>query len=129
MPDINILATLVAAISSFMLGGLWYSPALFGKAWMAETGVKGDEQHPAKVFGSAFVFTLVSAFAFATLLGPAPELKQALCMGLMVGIGFVAASFGINYQFSNNSFRLLFIDAGYHCGQFLLYGLILGLWH
>lgn len=129
MPDINILATVVAAISSFFLGGLWYSPALFGKTWMAETGVKGDEQHPGKVFGTAFLFTLISAFVFACLLGPAPELMQSIKFGLLVGVGFVAASFGINYQFSNKSFRLLLIDAGYHCGQFVIYAVILGLWH
>jgi hypothetical protein len=47
----------------------------------------------------------------------------------MVGGGFVAASFGINYQFANKPFVLWLIDGGYHVGQFLLYGLILGLWH
>jgi hypothetical protein len=31
---INYLAVLVAALSTFVLGGLWYSPMLFGKAWM-----------------------------------------------------------------------------------------------
>jgi hypothetical protein len=30
MPHINIVAALVAAISSFLLGGLWYSRVLFG---------------------------------------------------------------------------------------------------
>ncbi len=35
MPHINWLAVLVAAISSFVLGGLWYSKALFGRAWMS----------------------------------------------------------------------------------------------
>lgn len=129
MPDINLLAVLVAAISSFFLGGLWYSPVLFGKAWMKETGVKGDEQHPAKVFGTSFIFTLISAFVFATLLGPNPELERAIIFGLYVGLGFVATSFGINYQFSNKRFRLLLIDAGYHVGQFVIYGIILGYWH
>ncbi|MGB0834026.1 MAG: DUF1761 domain-containing protein [Psychrobium sp.] len=128
MPDINLLAVLVAAISSFMLGGVWYS-LLFGKVWMAETGVKGDEQHPAKVFGTSFIFTLIAAFVFATLLGPNPELERAITFGLYVGLGFVATSFGINYQFSNKSFRLLLIDAGYHVGQFVIYGAILGAWH
>ena len=47
----NYLAVLVAAISSFMLGGLWYSPALFGRAWNAENGGEKPPGHPAKVFG------------------------------------------------------------------------------
>lgn len=31
MHTINWLAVLVAGISAFILGGVWYSPALFGK--------------------------------------------------------------------------------------------------
>ena len=31
---INYFAVLAAAVSTFVLGGLWYSPMLFGKAWM-----------------------------------------------------------------------------------------------
>ncbi len=36
MNSINWLAVFVAGISAFVLGGVWYSPALFGKAWMKE---------------------------------------------------------------------------------------------
>ncbi len=49
--------------------------------------------------------------------------------GALVGFGFVAASFGINYQFAQRSFKLWLIDGGYHTVQFLLFGVILGLWH
>ena len=49
--------------------------------------------------------------------------------GLLVGAGFVAASFGINYQFAQRSFKLWLIDSGYHIVQFMVFGLVLGLWH
>ncbi len=39
MPEINYLAVVVAALGSFLLGGLWYSPALFGKVWQREAGL------------------------------------------------------------------------------------------
>lgn len=129
MEGINVWAVLVAAVSSFALGGLWYGP-LFQKAWCREAGVdptKGG--HPAKVFGGAFVFSLLSAYAFSRIVGPAPGLHEALHMGAMVGFCFVAASFGINYLFANRSLKLWLIDGGYHTLQFTLYGLILGLWH
>jgi len=32
MPEFNIWAVLTAAVSAFLLGGLWYSPALFARA-------------------------------------------------------------------------------------------------
>src|SRR4051812_47000535 len=43
MPEISWLAVVVGAVASFLLGGLWYSPVLFGKAWQRETGLT-DEQ-------------------------------------------------------------------------------------
>ncbi|NNC78348.1 MAG: DUF1761 domain-containing protein [Woeseiaceae bacterium] len=129
--DINIWAVLVAAVSSFLLGGLWYSPMLFlnpwNKAMNRSDGEKGP--HPAQTFGIAFAFALLSAFLFAKLLGPAPQMLYAVHMGFFVGLGFVAASFGINYQFANRPFSALFIDGGYHTAQFVLFGVVLGFWH
>jgi hypothetical protein len=130
--DINILAVIVAAASSFLVGGLWYSAALFGAVWNRENGSPSKSQgagHPAKVFGVSFIFSLVAAFAFALWLGPAPPLPTALTHGFLAGFGMVAASFGINYQFANRSALLWAVDGGYHTVQFLLFGLILGLWH
>lgn len=128
--DINIWAVIVAAASSFLLGGLWYSPMLFLKAWNAAMGrTEEDNGHPAKVFGLSFVFALASAFIFAKLLGPDPVFSESWKAGILVGLGFVGTSFGINYQFANRPFSALFIDGGYHTAQFALYGLILGAWH
>ncbi len=129
MQGINIWAVIVAAASSFLLGGLWYGP-MFGKAWMSAAGVTEEKTgHPAKVFGGAFVFSLLAAAAFAYFLGPRPVLSSALCTGALVGFCFVAASFAINYLFAQRSLKLWLIDGGYHTLQFVLFGLVLGLWH
>ncbi len=125
----NVYAVVLAAVSSFLLGGLWYSPVLFGRAWNRENGGEVPQGHPGKVFGVAFVFSLLAAFAFAWFVGPQPELHKALLCGLVAGFGMVAASFCINYQFAQRSGKLWAIDGGYHTVQFVLFGLILGLWH
>ena len=41
MPQVNYLAVVLAALSAFVLGGLWYS-LLFAKPWAALTG-QSDE--------------------------------------------------------------------------------------
>ena len=129
MEGINVLAVLVAAVSSFVLGGVWYSPLLFGKKWSRDAGMENKQGgHPARVFGTAFVFALIAACAFAWLLGPDPAPQEAVHEALLVGIGFVATSFGINYQFANRSFAMWLIDAGYHILQFVLYALVLAWW-
>ena len=130
MVSINILALVVAALSSFLLGGLWYSPVLFGPAWQRAAGDmrKAGEGHPARVFGLSFLFALVAALAYALIVPPPPNAMMAVVQGIVIGAGVVAASFGINYQFANRSTTMWLIDGGYHTVQFALYGLILGLW-
>jgi hypothetical protein len=126
----NYLAVVVAAVSSFLLGGLWYGPMLFGPTWQRVAGDtrKPGDAHPARVFGISLVFALIAAFAYAALI-PAPATAgMALLQGVGVGAGVVAASFGINYQFANRPAILWLIDGGYHTVQFALYGLIIGLW-
>jgi len=129
MPDLNWLAVVAAAVSAFLLGGIWYGP-LFKNAWCREAGMDPNNPgHPARTFTVAFVAALIAAIGFAWFLGPAPSLNKAVHAGLMVGVFYVATSFGINYAFAQRSFKLWAIDGGYHTLQFVLYGVILGLWH
>ena len=132
MEQINYWAVLAAAISAFLLGGLWYSPALFLRVWERESGISLDQPkrtHGAIVFAVSFIFSLIAATVFALFLGRNPPLNTAVRDGLAIGSCWVATSFGINYQFANRTFKLFLIDAGYHVAQFTLYGVILGLWH
>jgi hypothetical protein len=129
---INWLAAVVAAVSAFVIGGLWYSPALFGKAWMRATGLTDAELakgKPAVTFSISFVLALLASLVFALFLGPAPALGPALGAGASAGFCWVAASFGINYAFERKPFALWLINGGYHTVQFTVYGLIMGLWH
>ncbi len=129
MSEINLIAVILAAVSSFVLGGMWYSPALFGKPWVRLSGAPEQPGHPARVFGVSFAFSLVAALAFAVMLGPSPDWLDAVVRGLVVGACLVAACFGINYQFADRPMALWLIDGGYHTVQFALIGLVLGLWH
>lgn len=132
MGDVNVWAVLAAAVSSFLLGGLWYSPVLFGKAWERELGRRrrggGGERHPALVFGMSFVLALATAWLLARMLEPEWDLRQCVRTSVKVGAGFVAASFAINDLFSGASFKLWFINGGYHIVRFSIYGAILGSW-
>ena len=131
MPEFNIWAVITAALASFVLGGLWYSKALFGKTWQREAGLS-DEQlaqgNVALIFGTSLVLSLVAAFVFAMFLGPRPPLALGLGAGFAAGLCWVGASFGINYLFERRSLKLFLINAGYHTLQFTLIGLILALW-
>lgn len=128
--DLNWFAVVAAAVSAFLLGGLWYGP-LFKKAWCREAGIDPDAapRHPARIFAIAFICSLLAAAVFAVFLGPSPTPVQGFGIGFTVGLFWVSMSFGINYAFAQRSMKLWMIDSGYHMLQFALYGLILGSWH
>lgn len=130
LSTLNYFAVLVAALSSFVIGGLWYSPFLFGKAWMAEHGFKDDDLQggTGKTFGISFLLSLVIAFNLAAFLGPDATISWGLTAGALAGIGWVATAIGITYLFERRSMRLFLINAGYHAVAFTIMGGILGLW-
>jgi hypothetical protein len=42
MPKVNYWAIVVVAIAAFVMGAIWYSPLLFGKAYMEVRGMNPD---------------------------------------------------------------------------------------
>ncbi len=132
MPDVSLVATLVATVLAFALGGVWYGP-LFGKAWMAEHGFTEEQLRadfdPAKTYGLTAVLAALSAFAFGcflALLGERPALF-AVGFGFTVGVFWVAASIATNSLFERSSLRLFLINGGYHVVRFTLMGAAFGL--
>jgi len=130
MPEVNWLAVAVAALASFLLGGLWYSPVLFGKAWQRETGLTDErlkQSNMAQIFGLSFILALLAAWNFANFLGPRPSVVFGTAVGASAGLLWVAGSFGINYLFERKSLKLFLINGGYHTVQFAIIGLVLAL--
>jgi hypothetical protein len=130
MPHVNWLAVLAAALSSFVLGGIWYS-ALFAKAWQAAAGLSDADVaggNKALILCGAFVVALVQSAVFAMFLGPNPALMLGVGAGFAAGLCWVTAAFAITYLFERRSLKLFAINGGYATLQFTAIGAILGLW-
>jgi len=130
LSTLNWLAVLVAALSSFLIGGVWYSPILFAKPWMADSGLSEDDtkQGAPRIFATSFVLALIIAFNLAAFLGPDAGLAWGASAGGLAGFGWVAASMGTTYAFERKPLRLFLIDAGYHGVTYVVMGAILGVW-
>jgi hypothetical protein len=132
MNAMNLWAVLAAGVASLLLGSLWYSPALFGAAWMRATGLTQEQARSAsmvQILGMTLLLALIGAAVFALFLGPKPELGFATGAGFSAGLCWVAGSFGINYLFEQRPLRLFLINGGYYTVQYTLIGVILGAWH
>lgn len=129
----NYLAILAATVSTFLLGGVWYSPVLFGRAWMEEMGFTPEAEKKTagmgRIMGVSFVLELIMATLLAAFIGAKASLGAGLLAGAAAGFGWVAAGFGVTYLFEQKSLRLFLINAGYHGVAFTIMGGILGLWH
>lgn len=130
--SINYLAVVVAALATFVLGGLWYSPMLFGKAWMRANNFTEEDLRKfskARMFGWSFVFSLVMALNLAMFLaGPGTNTMWGATAGALAGFGWVAMAFGIVGLFENKSWAYILINGGYMTLAFVLMGAIIGAW-
>lgn len=131
MENLNIWAVIVAALSTFLIGGLWYSPALLGNVWMRENGfteesMKGSNM--AKIFGLAFILGLIASINLAMFLGPEDRPAMGALWGFAAGFGWVATFVGVHYLFERKSFTLFLINAGYSVVALTVMGVILAAW-
>jgi hypothetical protein len=129
MPEVNYLAVLACAASSLLIGGLWYSPAMFAKPWQEAAGLseaQAKSGNPAIIFGGAFVLSAIAAAVFAIFLGTKMSLGAATAAGFSAGLCWVAAAFGISYLFERRPLKLWLINGGYSTLQFTAFGAILG---
>jgi hypothetical protein len=130
MESINWLAVLVAAVSTFILGGLWYGP-LFGRLWMRVTGIteaQANQANMAKVFGLSFVLEFIAAAVLAMFIGADATVALATFAGFAVGLFWVGAALGVLYLFEQRPFAHWAVNAGYHTVAFTVMGAILGAW-
>lgn len=128
--NLNWLAVLVSAISTFALGGVWYS-VLFARRWSKETGITNESasrKNMARTFGLAFVLALVAAFFLAMFIGKNASTGFGAIAGFMAGLGWVSTFLGIIYLFESKSFALFLINAGYSILSLTIMGLIIGAW-
>lgn len=126
----NWLAVLAAAVSTFIIGGVWYG-AIFAKPWADANGFSDDDlkkANQAMIFGGSFVLALIQAVFLAMFIGKASDIGFGAFAGFATGAGWVATAFGVNYLFERRSFKLFLINGLYNVVAFTLMGIILGAW-
>jgi hypothetical protein len=131
MSTVNWLAVLVAGISAFVLGGVWYSPALFGKAWMKENKMSVEDVqkgNKGKIFGWSFILSLVMAVNLAMFLNDAKiGLEMGIVYGLLTGL-WIFCGIAIVALFELKSARYIFVNGGYMVVALGMMGAIIGAW-
>ena len=134
MLRMNYWAIAVSAVAAFVVGALWYSPLLFGKAYLQVRGMSpdamADMRPPAGELIGELVKNLVVAFVlshFVVRLDVA-DWKAALQLGLWVWFGFQARLLRGAVLHEKMPWTLYGIHAGDALVKTLLVTVILGVW-
>ncbi len=133
LSTLNWFAILAAAVSSFLIGGLWYSPLLFANRWMKENNFTAEDMkkgNMAKTFGLSLLFSIVMAYILYLFLDPNSHTTAGwgAMLGFHVGFGFAAMTICVTGQFERRSTVYMLIHSGYFIVSFTVMGLILGAW-
>ncbi len=136
--EINYWAVLMAALSSMIVGSLWYMPATFGKAWMRLSGVKIDRKGMTArtalwMYGSVFAASLVTAYVLAHVSFLANHffqdsfLQDALETAFWLWLGFTVARLYVHDTFEMRRKKLTLLNAAHELMTVLVMALIIGM--
>lgn len=129
--DINFFAIITTAILNFLIGWLWYSPYLFGNAWLEVTRFNKDELRasPAHLLG-AFAIALIVSFVTALFVyatNATTALEGAL-VGWWAWLGYIATTHFSGVLWERKPFKLYLINVSAKLLILVLTGAILAVW-
>lgn len=133
--EVNYLAVLLAALSSFVVGFVWYSKPVFGTMWSEM--VKLSEKQQKSGMAKAMVMSLIAALVMAYVVAHVSFLsnvyfsnsflQDSLNTAFWLGLGISATTIVTQDAFEQRRRKLTAINVGYQFLALLTMGLIIGL--
>jgi hypothetical protein len=128
--QISWLGVIVGAAIYFVLGALWYSPALFAKPWQAAIGWDASRQPPQMnpmtyVLPAAMYLIAAIAMAIIAAATETDSITEGLVLGLITGVGFALPMVGVEATFDPNKPKPMswfLITVAYHLIGFVILG-------
>ena len=69
--EINWIALLLAALSTLVVGFVWYNPKVFGNIWMKESGMTEEKMKGSNmimIFGLSIIYAFFISFILQMLI-------------------------------------------------------------
>ena len=134
--NVNLLAVLVAGIVSTIIGGLWYSPLLFGNLWLKLNGIslKQAKQMRKEGGSSCYVYGLIQGLVTAYVLGlfmyytNVASIANGVFISFWAWLGFVATTQIGAVLWEKKPFGLFLINASHQLVSLVVMAIILVAW-
>lgn len=137
--EVNYWAVVLAAVSSMVVGSIWYMPAMFGKAWMQLSKAKMNRKESAGkmawMYGSVFVASLFTAYILAHVSYLANQFfhnsffQDAMGTAFWLWLGFTAARIYVHDTFEGRRKKLTLLNAAHELVTVLVMAAIIGAMH
>lgn len=127
---VNYFAVIVAALGYFILGSVWYSPAVFGHRSMKHDTIVEDDLKRTPVI-LAYIGELIISFILAYILAlfieitQAREILEGVVVALWIWLGFIATTHFSAVLWARKTLKSFFIHAGFMLFGFLLMGILI----
>ena len=134
---ISFTAIVVATVANFILGFLWYTP-LFGKAWAKEMGFDMSVKPPAGALAKGMIFMVIgnfflayvlahniAAWSFVPGINTMPHAGKIANSAIFTWLGFFVPVDLSAVAWENKSWKLFFINTGYHLMMLIVASIIL----
>lgn len=132
LSTLNLWAVLVAALASFAIGSIWYSPMLFANKWQKTVGLTMDDLQNAnmgKLMGLSFFYSLIMAFCLGMFLNdPSIGTSMGAFYGFLTGFGWIFFVIATSAMYEQRPFSYVLISGGHWVVTFTIMGAILGAW-
>ncbi len=136
MNPVSIWPVIVASLAAFGIGSLWYSPFVFGKQWMALSGIKASDMTEESKRGmwklyaiqfatSVVTFGIIGFFVAAIGGGTAGD---GAFLGLLAWIGFPAMAAIGEALWTKKPWKLALITLSCTLISWIVGGAIIGGW-
>ena len=135
--EVNLIAVLVAGLSSMVVGSVWYTPKVFGNSWARLAKVKMDRKVSNRemtvLMGSTLVASIITAYILAHVAYLSNQffgnafLQDSLTTAFWLWLGFTAARIYVHDAFESRPLKLTVMNAAHELLTVLVMGLVIGL--
>jgi hypothetical protein len=134
IPIVNVdwVTVIVAAIAAFVVGMLWYSPALFGKKYMKIMGVNEKDMSKNKdkmtgIMAQAFVVEVIMAYVLIHVFAysQASSIADAVQGAIWLWLGFIATTTYMGVLYEKKSMDWFIMTAGHYLFVLIAMGIVI----
>jgi hypothetical protein len=130
--EVKPLGVLIAAVVTFLIGMLWYSPLLFANAWVRLNGHTPEKlaemkRGAGRAYGVSFLAYVLLAFGIDSVVA-GDSLNDATMLAVHLWLLIVMPVSLTALMFSGRRLGAWLIDAGYQLVYFAAMGAILSRW-